>query len=127
MSRYSGSFICKETISSVQKSHQLFYFLTSQLSINCSTILYSSDYFTSPTQSLFALVTPERGDEPKTGDTHCRILPSVRRRNTSQRYRREAPLVQKLPKVRRSAYKKPLSGPGPSSVRSVLRSLSPPE
>ena len=69
---------------------------------------------------------PRPGDKPKTGDAHCRILFSIGRRNTSQRYRREAPLARKLRKVGRATEKKPLSGPGPISVRSVLRSLSPP-
>ena len=58
MSRYIGSFIYKEKISSVQHSHQVLYYLTSQVSINHSTILCSSEHFTNPTQYLFLDMSP---------------------------------------------------------------------
>ena len=58
MSRYSGSFICKEIIPSVQHSHKVFYFLTSWLSINQSTSLYPSEHFTIWTLYLFLVMYP---------------------------------------------------------------------
>ena len=45
VSRCSESSIWKETISLVKHSHQVFYFLTSRLSINKTTILTTPLYF----------------------------------------------------------------------------------
>ena len=61
MSRYSQSYICKETRSSLNHYHRVFYSLTNLLSINQkqhSTRLCYSEYFTSLTQYLFITVSP---------------------------------------------------------------------
>ena len=49
--RYSGYFICKETISSFQHSHQVFYFLKSQLSTNRNNIQQAYGIQMKPEQS----------------------------------------------------------------------------
>ena len=58
MSRYSGSFIHKDKISSVKHSHQVFYFITSRLYINNLTRLCHPEHFTSPTQYLLLIIYP---------------------------------------------------------------------
>ena len=56
VSRYSDYFLCKDTISSVQHSNKVLYFLKSWLSTNHSTCLCTSEQFTSPTQYLFLVI-----------------------------------------------------------------------
>ena len=63
VSRYNGSFIWKETRSSVQHSHQVLYLFTSRLSTNYSTIFCCSEKFTNPTNPYSSQYIP-----PKTHD-----------------------------------------------------------
>ena len=74
VSRYSGYFIWRDTISSVQHYFQVFYFLTSQLSINQSTSICPLDHFTIPNQYLFLSVSPY---------THTRSHPTTSTETTT--------------------------------------------
>ena len=57
-------FICKDTISSIQNSHQVLYFLTSILSTNHPTSICHSEHFTISTNTYSLLCIPQQTNDP---------------------------------------------------------------